>query len=561
MVVIVGVICLWFVVAFMIFPNANLLVQIFFPDGNLSLRSVERLLSSARAMRSLRNSFILAISLCVTVNLVGVFIVLVTRYFKIAGSRILWLGYATSLIYGGVIAVSGYKFVFGSRGFLTKFAVTILPGFDTNWFSGAAAVILVMTFIGTGQHMLFLTAALAKVDYSTIEAAKMMGASTFTILRTIVIPTIKPMLFAITILTFLGGLSAFAAPQALGGTEFQTVAPMILTFASVPSSRDLAATLALVLGLSTLVLLAVLNRMQQGGTYFSVSKVPATMQRQKIDSAVGNVVVHGLAYVLFVVYTLPPLLIAIFSFTDARTIASGKLTLDSFTLDNYIHVFTEGSALKPLLMSIFYGAVAAVTVTVGMLFVARILQRYANPITTAVEYLLHIPWVLPHAMIAVGFIVAFSVPQPIVANTVLTGTIVLLAIAYVANLTPFTLRLLKAAFMGIPETMEEAAAILGAKSFYTFRRVLFPLVLPTAAAITALNFNLTLTEYDSSVFLAHPLYQPLGIVIQNATKGEGTLGDATALTFVYAVIIMVLSGTTMWLVYGRTSRNRADTGR
>jgi hypothetical protein len=75
-------------------------------------------------------------------------------------------------------------------------------------------------------------------------------------------------------------------------------------------------------------------------------------------------------------------------------------------------------------------------------------------------------------------------------------------------------------------------------------------VAPTAAAIAALNFNHLLDDYDTAVFLAHPLYQPLGVVIKNAT-GEDTLTDATALTFVYTVLLMVITGTTMWLVYGR----------
>ena len=561
LVIIVLAVTTWFIITFLIVPNVTLLAQIFFPDGTVSVRAFEKLLSSERAMKSLLNSLILAVALSITVNVVGVFIVLVTRYFAIRGAKMLWLGYATALIYGGVIAVSGYKFMFGSNGFVTKLLLPVFPDMDPHWFQGALAVIVVMTFAGTGQHMLFLSAALAKVDYTTIEAAKMMGASTWTVLWRIVLPTIKPMIFAITILTFLGGLSAFAAPQVLGGLDFQTISPMILTFAQAPSSRDLAAVLALTLGLSTLILLAVLNRMQKGGTYFSVSKVPSVMEKQRLTSRAGNAIVHAIAYLLFAIYVIPPVLIAVFSFTDAATISSGNLRWESFTLDNYITVFTDASALKPLLVSIGYGVVCSLVVVIGVLFIARIVQRYANPISAIIEYLLHIPWVLPATLLALGLIVTFSVPQPLIGGAVLTGTVILLGIAFISATIPFTLRLLKAAFIGIPESMEEAATILGASSFYTFRRVLLPLVLPTAAAITALNFNSLLTEYDSSVFLAHPLFQPLGIVIQNATKGEGTLGDATALSFVYTVIVMILSGLSMWAVYGRTTRDRASARR
>ncbi len=553
MVLIVGLVTAWFIVAFLIVPNVELLQSVFAPKEGLS--AWEKLARSRPAQRSLVNSLILAVVLSITVNAVGVFIVLVTRYYDIKGARFLWLGYATTLVYGGIVLVSGYKFLYGPNGMLTSALTTIVPVLDREWFSGAAAVIFVMTFATTGNHLLFLTSSMAKVDYQTVEAAQQMGASDGTILWRIVLPVLKPTLFAITILTFLGGLGALAAPQILGGRDFQTIAPMILTFANAPGSRDLAASLALILAAVTMLLLLVLNRLERGGTYFSVSKVPVALVKQKINNPVANVVVHVLAYLLFLIYVLPPALIVIFSFTNAESIAFARLSLDAFTLDNYITVLTNPAASWPFVVSVGYSAAAAGIVIVFILFVARIISRYRNRITATVEYLLHIPWVMPGVMMALGLIIAYDHANPLVGGWVLTGTVVILGLAYVIGKVPFTLRMLKAAFTGINQSLEEAASMLGASQFYTFRRVLLPLVLPAAAAITALNFNSMLDDYDMAVFLAHPFYQPLGIFIKNATEGE-TQGDTTAITFVYAVVLMVISGLTMYLVYGRTASGK-----
>jgi iron(III) transport system permease protein len=117
--------------------------------------------------------------------------------------------------------------------------------------------------------------------------------------------------------------------------------------------------------------------------------------------------------------------------------------------------------------------------------------------------------------------------------------------------------MLKASFASVNASLEEAAAIMGAKTLYVFRRILLPLVLPAAAAITALNFNSLLDDYDTAIFLAHPLVQPLGLVIKANTDGaEGVEGVAN--TFVYTVLLMVITGVTMYLVYGR-SRRRGST--
>ncbi|TVS26418.1 ABC transporter permease [Corynebacterium sanguinis] len=552
--ILILVVVSYFVITFLIWPNITLLLQVFRPGGEWSFDVFSKLFSSERAMKSLVNSFILALVLSVTVNIVGIFIVLVTRYFDIKGSRILFVGFATPLLYGGVVLVSGYNLIYGPNGFLTNLAQRFFPEMDPTWFRGMLAVVLVMTFSGTGNHLLFMTNSIAKIDFQTIEAAKQLGASTWSILRSIVIPVLKPMIFAITILTFLGGLGAMTAPLILGGDDFQTISPMILTFSRTMGSRDLAATLAMFLGIATLLLLAVLNRVERGGTYFSVSKVPVALKKQQIENPLANAIVHVLAWALWVIYVTPPILIILFSFTNASAIASGSISFSDLTLSNYARILTDRAAIEPFLVSIAYSAVASLIVVAAMLFVARIVQRYRNTVTVWLEYLLHIPWVLPGTMIALGLLITFSQPQPLVLGRVLSGTVVILAIGYIVEKIPFTLRMLKASFSGIPANVEEAASILGASDFTTFRRILLPLVLPVAAAIAALNFNSLLDNYEAAVFLSHPFHQPLGIFIFNATSTD-TLNDTTALTFVYTVLLMLISSVVLYLVYGRSSKN------
>lgn len=555
-VIITSVVLAWFIVTFLIWPNANLLLQTFAPDGEPSLRAVEKLASSERAMRSLGNSFLLAFVLSVTVNVVGIFVVLVTRYYNIKGSKVLWLGYATTLLYGGIVLAAGYRFVYGADGIVTGFLLRVFPGMDPDWFSGLLGVVVVMTLATTTNHLLFVSSALAKVDHQTIEAARNMGASEWTILRRVVLPMLKPVLFAVTILTFLGGLGALSAPQVLGGRDFQTITPMILTFAGTASSRDIAALLALVLGLATVVLLIILTRVEKGGTYFSIAKVSSTLVKQKIGNPVLNVLVHLAAYALFAVYVLPVALIVLYSFQDSQAIESGHFRFSAMSLDNYVRVLGEPSSLRPFVISIVYAALASLISVIGLVFVARIIAKHRNWITTAAEYLLHIPWILPTTLIALGLIISYDHPNPLVGGWVLTGTTVILLIAYVIGKIPFTLRLLKAAFAGINDNLEEAASLMGATTMYVFRRILLPAVLPTVLAIGALNFNSLLDDYDTAVFLAHPLFQPLGLIIKASTEGDTNL-DARANTFVYTVLLMLITGTTMYLVYGRGARDRS----
>lgn len=537
---------IWFIFSFLVFPNVNLLLKVFIKDGHFSLDAIHKIMKSTRAINSLKNSFLLAVASVVTVNVSGILIVLFTEYFDIKGSKTLSLGFMTTLIYGGVVLVTGYKFVYGETGIVTKVLMQFFPNMDPQWFVGFGAVLFIITFSGTSNHMMFLTNAVRNLDYHTIEAAKNMGASQGTILFKIVLPTMKPTIFAITILTFIAALSTMSGPLIVGGPDFQTINPMIKTFANMTGSRDIAALLAIILGIATSILLFIMQKIEKKGNYISISKTKAKMTKQKIENPVLNVIAHIVAYVMFVIYMLPIINVLVFSFTDGMTIKTGQIRKDSFTLENYAKLFRSSTAYKPYLVSILYSFVAALTVAVICIAVARIVTKLKHKWDKLYEPLILIPWLLPSTMIALGLMMTYDEARWNLANKVLVATPVIMLIAYMIIKLPFSYRMIRAAFIGLDGNMEEAAQVMGAKPFYTMRKVILPIIMPVVLSVVVLNFNGLLSEYDLSVFLYHPLFQPLGIVIKLATDETATT-DAQAMAFVYTVILMIISTIALWL--------------
>ncbi|MBQ6528968.1 MAG: iron ABC transporter permease, partial [Clostridia bacterium] len=493
-----------------------------------------------------------------TVGFVGISLVLITEYFDIKGSKILRLGYLTTLIYGGVTLVSGYKFIYSNTGVLTNLMATVFPNMNRNWFTGYWAVLFVMTFSCTSNHMIFLRNAMRAVDFQTVEAARNMGASQWYILRRVVLPVLLPSLFAVTILTFITGLCAMSAPLLVGGKDFQTINPMIKQFADMTttSAKSLSATLSLVLGLATMLLLAIMTAIERRGHYMSVSKVKTKIIKQKIHNPVINVLVHIYAYVLFVIYVIPVVLIVLFSFSDSAHIQLRQLDFSTFSLNNYVELLSKTTAYRPFVVSIAYSALASVIVGTLVIVACRYMQKRRNSISaTALEYSLMLPWLLPSTMIALSLMLAFNQPRWYMFNTPLIATLQLLLIGYIIVKLPFTMRMTKAAFFGLDNALEDAARNMGANGLYTFRRVIFPVLLPTVMAIAALNFNSLLTDYDISAFLHHPANPTLGVKIKSLTEEMGNSSDGVALTFVYAVLMMIISAIVLYLVYGRGSRD------
>lgn len=545
---------IWFLFAFLVFPNFVVLKDIFWIDGGFSLTAIGKIFNSTRALNSIKNSVLLAIFLTITVNIVGIFIVLVTEYFEVKGARILRVAFMSTLVFSGLILNNGYIYIYGANGVLTKLLVQIFPSMNTGWFTGFPAVLFVMTFACTSNHMLFLRNAVSGLDASIIEAGRNLGSSQWDILKKIVIPSLKPVLITLIVMTFQMGIGAMSAPLMVGGRDFQTISPLILSFAQRPGSRDLAAVLSLLLGLAQIVLLYIMTQNEKKGNYLSISKTKTRLTKQKIENPILNIVVHIAAYVLFFIYAMPVVLVVLFSFADTQSISSATLSLSSFTLSNYTDILTNLNNYQPLLTSVIFSAIAAIASVIFMLLVARlVMTNKKNQLIETLEFGFYIPWLLPALLIAIGLILAYDTSHPLIFGLHTIGSLWPLPLAYMIMKLPATLRYIKGAYYSFDNNLEDASRNLGATPMRTFTRIILPALLPTALALLALNFNSTLADYDLSAFLYQPQYPTLGIVIRSNADSTTNV-NAQAINLVYSVILMAISTIILYVVYGRGTK-------
>ncbi len=226
---------------------------------------------------------------------------------------------------------------------------------------------------------------------------------------------------------------------------------------------------------------------------------------------------------------------------ESTVIATGKLSLSSFTLKNYISVFTDATAAKPFIISFVYALASSVIAVVVVVLAIRYITKNKNKISKVFEQALLIPMLLPATLIALALMLSFDSKNLLLFNKILIGTPFILLIAYIIVMLPFTLRMIKASFFGIDKSLEEASLTLGASSAYSFFKIILPMVLPVILSVIALNFNGRLADFDITVLLYHPLLKPLGIMIRSAVQSEGANLDEQALVYVYSVILMIFS--------------------
>ncbi len=578
---------------FMLLPCLNTITQIFTvkgADGQTDPLAVIRFFFAGNMPSYVWNSLKLAICLVITVNIVGVSIVLLTEYFDIKGAKVLRLGYMTTLIYSGVALVTGYLFLYDSNGMLTSWLVKVIPGFNKEWFSGFRAVLFTMTFACTSNPMLFLRNAIRSIDYNTVEAARNLGAKPFKVLMKVVFPTLIPTLFSLTVMTFITGLCAMSAPTLLG---YDSINPEIVRLAgssvadeAFPQAR--AALLSIILAMFTIILLTTLSSYERKGHYLSVSKTKAKLVKQKIQNPVVNVLAHIYAYVLFLIYMTPVVMIVLFAFQNYPAIRAKSLDMNQWTLINFFGqqdyefltnrgklktrvgsisgLFANADTVGGIRLSFVLSAIAAALACVIVVVAVNYIFKNKNKKrATVLEYSLLFPWLLPTILICYSYRTYFNSENVwYVFNTNLywkENVRFLIVMAYTVVKLPFALRMIKAAFYAIDEELEDAARNLGASPLVTFLKVKLPIVLPSVLAVFALNFNALFTEYDMSATFHSSYGKSYAMVIQNMCAEEGRDGynvNASGRRCASTVFIMIVSGLILYLVYGVGARDLGE---
>jgi sulfate transport system permease protein len=149
---------------------------------------------------------------------------------------------------------------------------------------------------------------------------------------------------------------------------------------------------------------------------------------------------------------------------------------------------------------------AAANVVFGVL-VAWVLARYRFPGRSLVDALVDLPFALPTAVSGIALTAVYARSgwigrwlAPLGVDAAFTPLGVIIALTFIG--LPFVIRTVQPVLEDLDAELEEAAAVLGAGRWQTFRHVLVPILLPAALTGFALAFARALGEYGSVVFIS-----------------------------------------------------------
>jgi len=392
---------------------------------------------------------------------------------------------------------------------------------------------------GIWFKVILLTPVFRRLGASLEEAARVAGANTVAMLRRVTLPVLAPMILAVAVLSFIRGLQSFNTELLLGiPAGIYVYSTRIYDYirrepASYGEATALGSIFIVVLG----ALLFLYWRFLSGKRKFTVVTGQGySVARVKLGKW-RYVAMAGCIFYIAVMTLLPLIFLVIGSFMRRY----GFFNISSpFTLAHWQSLLSDPIFLVALKNSLL---IATMT-SVGGIFlysaVAYLLVSRRMVAAPLLEGLCWLPHILPGILLGLGILWLF-LATPL--RFIFYGTVWGIAMALMLGDSPVTTQAFRAGFMQLGADLEEAARVTGASWWYTYRKILLPLLAPIAGAVGLMNFGGALTSISIPVLLYSHQSRPLAILLlEYSVTGELERGAALGLLITAIICAMMLIG-------------------
>ncbi len=526
-------------------------------DGeSFTLFHLKSVFTTPRLLWGLLNS--LAIAACTTALclLIGVPLAMLTARYDFRGKALFGALILAPLILPPFVGAIGLHHLLGRNGAvntLLMHAGLIDTGIDFIGRGGFWAVVILEALHLYPILYLNAAAALANIDPSLEEAAENLGASAWRRFRTIVLPMMRPGLFAGATIVFIWSFTELGTPLMF---EYHHVTPVQI-FNGIREMNAKAEPYALtVVMLASAVLLYAGGRLCFGRRGEAMSgKASRHAVLPRLRGMKGLLAGAAFAGVILLA-ALPHAGVILASIAESgawyRSVVPQSITFRHY--ENALgHPLAIGSIRNSLLLA---SAAVLVDIVLG-LAIAHLLVRTRAWGRSVLDALAMLPLAVPGLVMAFGYVAltlrwpcAGSMPRwmaslldPVLPQSwfdwlnhaPLSGwadvlgadpnPVPLLIIAYAVRRLPYVVRSAAAGLEQTPRELEEASLNLGAGRFRTLRAITLPLIAANLVAGALLAFSFAMLEVSDSLILAQreqhfPITKAIYVLVHRLGDGE-----------------------------------------
>ena len=517
--------------------------------GIFTLDNFTRLFAEAGFAQVALNTLIFAVLTTVLTLVIAVPLAIVVVRTNIPGRRAFGIAMQWPFFISSLILGFGWITMYGPAGFVSVLVRDAVGGVPWELYTLPGMAITEAVALAPIAYV-FCANALRNSDASLEGAAQTVGAGPFRILRSVVIPMLRPPVVYSSILVFSMSIETLSIPllygQPVGITVFATFLYKNGLQSISPDYGVLGAASVIIL-LVTVLLVAVQAKLLKDAKRFVSVRGKATRPALLDLGWLKWVAVVFIAIYLVFGALIPIGGLVFRSFASFFTPLANPFSF--LTLDNYARIFEFPVYIASIRNSLIVAAVGAVLVSALATLAVIVARRSTFRYRRLIEYLALAPQAMPGLIIGIGLFWAFAF-VPFGAGALIQGTIWAIIIGFGLRALPSAYGSISPAMMQIGEELDNAARVSGADWLRTFTRVLGRLLTPAFGAALILTFVLMLKEYSPAIFLGSAKTNVIGTTMLELWV-QGNTGSVAALATIQIIITALFVGIAGLLMKGK----------
>lgn len=486
--------------AVVLLPLLSLIFGSLFSDGKFTLENFDSIFQSS-VIKSILNSVIIAAAVSVLSVSIGCGFAFLFAKTNLPFKNILLLLLLLPLLLPPYITTVAWTDVW------------IYIGIPQKYIYSLPAVIFILATIYIPLATFIIAGSLQNITASIEEAGEMMTTYRTVFLK-IILPLIRPALFSSFILIFILTVSEFAVPSFLSVNVFTTE-----IFTKFTAFYNFSGAIAHALALTVICLLFVIPER----LYLSQSPFISFGKksfRQKTIYLSNNKIWLAICLLYISLFVLVPVLMLIRQSLSGNNISFTRIIQQLLP------------ALKDSLLLASTGAMAITFF--GFVF-ATISVKYKNTVS---DFLLLIVFAVPSIATGIALTKFYNTPS---LNFIYDSSLIVL-IAFAARFVFISQKIIANALLQTPSTYQEAAMMMGASSFYTFRKIIFPLL--TEALFTSFFIILIFCIGElTTVIMVYPpgiSLLPVRIFTLMANAPQSTVSGMCLVALLFSLLLITV---------------------
>ena len=488
--------------------------------GLFSLDSYKSFFHYPYYLRCLKNSIFVSTVATLFAVAIGVpFAVFLSR-FHVPGKNILKTLGTLPLILPTFIGAEAWLMLLGRNGILFNFLHKL--GIDIPSIYGWRGIVLVFSLQFFPFVFLMVSAAINSIDSSLEEAATNLGAGRLRVLCTVTLPVITPAIFSGALVVFYLSIENFGVPILIG-EDFRVLSVQAYNefISEMGGNPSMAGTLSMILLLITFGLTILQKYWVERKSYAMSAMRPPEIKRLK---PLPTFLIWFFCSSVVFVALAPFIVVIIASVTKTQ---GPVMYFGQFSLESFVKAFSI--APRPILNSFFLATVATLVGIVFGIAVSYLVVRRRGTVTYLLDLLIMLPLAIAGTVLGIALAATYNE-----GRIVLTGTWMILALAYFIRKVPFSIKTTSSLLHQIDTSIEEASINLGVPPLMSFIKIIMPIMLPGILAGAIIMWVTTLAELSSTIVLYYGPWATMTVEIFQRI-GSGDFGPASA----YATILII----------------------